>query len=395
MQDQRSTVPAVPAWLIGLAVAGFVLFTDDYIIAGVLPELAAEFSVSESVVGQLVTVFALTAAVSAPLMAWVGRRWNRRIVLPLSLAGFALANLGIALAPSLGLIFGLRVVAAFCAAMVVPTLPAIAGQLAPKGRRGTFAAVVSLGTAAAIVVGLPSGTWIGTAFGWRLTFVFLAVLGACAALFVLFTLPSFRFDGGAVGVPDGRVFDTVITVLIAIQNLVMMAMMVVLIYLAPFAADIADAGPELRVVMFAVAGSAGVAGLLTSGKLADRWPARRMLVLGVGGLALMLGLLGVAAALRPIPFVVMVVIAALWGFAAFWNSPPVQVEINNRAGGRANEVFAVANTVTYLCIAVAGAVGGLILSVVGAGWLPVAGLVCALVALGLAVFALPRQGQPA
>lgn len=385
----------VPAWLIGLAAAGFVLITDDYIIAGVLPEIADEFSVSESTVGQLVTVFALTAAVSAPLMAWWGRRWNRRTVLPLALVGFSLANLGIALAPTLEIIFGLRVLAAFCAAVVVPTLPALAGQLAPPGRKGTFAAVVSLGTAVAIVVGLPSGTWIGTTFGWRWTFGFLAVLGACAAVFVRVSLPSVRFRAPAVRVPDSRVFDRVTVALIAIQNLVMMAMMVVLIYLAPFAAEVADAGPELRAVMFAVAGTAGVAGLLAAGRLSDRWQTRRMLVIGVAGMALMLAALALAAVLRPIPFVAMVVIAALWGFAAFWNSPPAQVEINARAGDRANEVFAVSNTATYLCIAVASAAGGVILSALGAGWLPVAGLGAAVVALVLAVVVLPSAARQA
>lgn len=384
----------LPMWLFALGVASFVLFTDDYIIAGILPEIADEFAVSEAQVGQLVTVFAVTVALSAPVFAAISRTWDRRVVLPVALVGFAVANAAIALAPTLELIFALRIMTALCVAASVPALPAIAGKLAPPERVGTFVAVVSLGTASAIVVGLPAGTWIGAVLGWRWTFVFLAVLGVIAAGFAAATLPSTVFSTPQLS-GTKRLLDGPIVTLMAIQGMVLTATMILLIYLAPFAAELAGVGAGLRGALFAVAGVAGVAGLLCGGRAADRWGARRTLLIGITALATVLVMLAGAWTLRPIPVAAMVIVAGLWGFAAFWNSPPVQVQLNARAGGRGSEVFAVANTVSYLCVAGAGATGGVVLTTVGVGGLPIAGLACALVALGLVAVVLPRLSRAA
>lgn len=380
----------LPMWLFALAGASFVLFTDDYIIAGVLPEIADEFGVSESRVGQLVTVFALTVAVSAPIFAALSRSWDRRIVLPVALSGFALANLAIAVAPSLTAIFFLRVAAALCAAATVPALPAIAGRLAPPQRVGTFVAVVSAGTAAAIVVGLPTGTWIGAAFGWRWTFGFLALVGVFAAVGVRLALPSVVFGPPKLDADARRLIDPPIATLMAVQGILLTATMVILIYLAPFVSQLAGVGPGLRGALFAVAGAAGVAGLIFGGRAADRWGAQRALIVGVTGMAVMMTALIAAWSFRPIPIPPMIVVAALWGFAAFWSSPPVQVQLNARAGERSSEVFAVANTVTYVCVALAGVTGGVVLAVWSPLGLPMAGLVCAVTAGILVLCVLPR-----
>src|SRR5690625_895879 len=107
----------MPAWLFALLAAAFVLYTDDYVIAGILPELASDLAVSEGQAGQLVTVFSVTVAVAAPVAAVALARIPRRWLFAVSLLVFIAANIAAATTPSFTVLMLLRVVAALFAAM--------------------------------------------------------------------------------------------------------------------------------------------------------------------------------------------------------------------------------------------------------------------------------------
>ncbi|WP_324196607.1 MFS transporter [Nocardia farcinica] len=145
----------MPVWLAVLAVAALVFYTDDYVIAGVLPEIAADLDVTVGTAGRLVTVFSLTLAVAAPLAALVTARCAPRALLAGAAVVFVAANALAAVTPAFEALLAARVLAALAAAAATPTLFGLTARLAPPQRLGRYLAVVGLGVTGAIAVGVP------------------------------------------------------------------------------------------------------------------------------------------------------------------------------------------------------------------------------------------------
>lgn len=384
----------MPAWLFALLAAAFVLYTDDYVIAGILPELAGDLGVSEGQAGQLITVFSLTVALAAPVAAVVLARAERRRLFSLALLVFIAANAAAAITPSFTILMVLRIVAALAAASTTPALFAFAARHAPLGQTGRYIAVVSLGVTGSIAAGVPAGTWIGGVFGWRVTFAAMAVAGALVLLAALITLP--RREG-----PDEvpvlreqmRTLRQRPILLGLVANCVLMTgSMMMLTYLAPYLAASTSAGVEERALAFSLSGIAGIVGIWLGGIATDRWGADRALLFGIGVIVLaMIGLWGLWLA-RPASLPLVLVVATVWGGMAFWNSPAIQARLHVLAGPVSGQALALNTSGTYLGVSVGGAVGGLALSSLGIGVLP---LIAAAFALGaLVLLALASKSGP-
>jgi MFS transporter, DHA1 family, inner membrane transport protein len=165
-----------------LTLGAFSIGTDAWVVAGILRAIAQDLSASVGATGQVVSAYAFTYAVGAPLLAAIAPRlpWQRTLVV--ALLGIAGADIFCAMAQSLPILIAARVVAGASAALYTPTAFAAATVLWPPARRGGALAKVALGTTAAIVLGVPLGTWVGHVFGWRLTFVVASSLAALAAV---------------------------------------------------------------------------------------------------------------------------------------------------------------------------------------------------------------------
>jgi predicted MFS family arabinose efflux permease len=374
-----------------LASAAFVYFTDDYVIAGVLPEIAAEFAVTEAVAGQLITVFSLTVAAAAPVAAVATASWPRRRLLLATSAVFVAANTAAALTPAFGLLMGLRVLAALAAATATPALFAVTAALAPDDRRGRYLGIVSIGVTGSVAAGVPIGTWIGGELGWRATFAAVAVAGVVAGLGVLATVPA------TPGGPSPRLREQLavlsrrpITLGLTANAVTLAGSMLLLTYLAPFVRDLSGTGPDGRAVLFAVSGVAGMLGVWLGGLAVDRVGPDRSLLIGIGGLVVALTLLGGMWSVRPVPFWLVVPVTAVWGGFAFWNAPAIQARLLALAGPVGGQALALNTTATYLGVSLGGAIGGLVLAQTGTGGLAPAAAV--LVAVSWLVFRLAAVG---
>jgi DHA1 family purine base/nucleoside efflux pump-like MFS transporter len=377
----------MPGWLWALSSAAFVFFTDDYVIAGVLPEIAAEFAVPEAVAGQLITIFSLTVAAGAPVAAVVTASWPRRRLLLVTCAVFVAANVAAALTPSFALLMALRVLAALTAAAATPTLFAVTAALAPEDRRGRYLGVVSIGVTGSIAAGVPIGTWIGGELGWRATFAAVAVAGVLAGLAILATVPA--TPSGPVprlGEQFAVLTRRPITLGLLANAVMLAGSMLLLSYLAPFVRELSGTGPDGRAVLFAISGVAGMLGVWLGGLSVDRVGPDRSLLIGVGGLVAAMAVFAGLWFLRPVPFWVVVPIAAVWGGLAFWNSPAIQARLLALAGPVGGQALALNTTATYLGVSLAGALGGLVLAGAGTGGLAPAAAV--LVAVSWALFRL-------
>ena len=226
------------------------------------------------------TVFSVTVAVAAPVAAVALARIPRRWLFAVSLLVFIAANIAAATTPSFTVLMLLRVVAALAAASTTPALFAFAARHAPAEKVGRFIAVVSLGVTGSIAAGVPLGTWIGGAFGWRATFAAMAVAGAIVLVFVLTTLPrSEGPDETPVLRDQVRTLQQLPISLGLLANCVLMTgSMMMLTYLAPYLASATTAGVEERALAFSLSGIAGILGIWLGGIATDRWGADRTLL---------------------------------------------------------------------------------------------------------------------
>lgn len=189
----------MPLALIALAAGCFGIGLTEFVIAGLLPEVAADFSVSAGAAGWLLTAYALSVAVGAILVTAVATRFSRKRALIAMMVIFIVGNLLSAVAPAYGVLLAGRVVSALCHGAFFGIAAVVAVSLVEPTRRAGAVAAVFTGLAAANVLGVPFGTLVGQAFGWRATFWSITVIGVIALVGIVALVPA-HHDGDAPGV---------------------------------------------------------------------------------------------------------------------------------------------------------------------------------------------------
>ncbi|MFI0981281.1 MFS transporter [Streptomyces sp. NPDC021093] len=356
-----SVRPRGSGWLVCLLLTTFVIGTDDFVVAGVLPEISGDLRVGEAWAGQLVTAFSVTYAVAAPALAVLMSRVPRRALVVGGLAVFALANVATAAAPTYAVLMTLRVVTALVAASITPAVFATAGRLAAPERVGRAIGTVAAGLTVSLFVGVPVGTLLGATFGWRSTFVAVAVLSALVAAAASYFLPALP------SAPEISVRQKLRTlsrpaVLLCVSGTVLGASsgLMTYTYVAPLTEELTGRGGTVLALFIAVVGMAGAVGTFVGGRITDRWGADRALLATFAGLVLssaalaLTGVLGRGAA----PVWLVAVLLGLWGFAAWGFNPPMNTRALRLAGAAGAEAVALNTSGMYLGIAVAGAAGG-------------------------------------
>jgi len=172
-----------------LALGTFAIGTEGFMIAPLLPDLARDLSVSLVSAGQLLTVFALTYALSSPVLTALTGNIDRRRLLIASMLAFAAANFVAWSAQGYTALLAARILLAIAAGLYVPNANALASALVEPARRGTALSIVTGGTSVAVALGVPLGALVGDRFGWRLNFAAVGVLALIATAGLLSGLP--------------------------------------------------------------------------------------------------------------------------------------------------------------------------------------------------------------
>ena len=157
-----NTTPTSLAPLYWLALGTFAVGTESFMIAGLLPEMAADLHTSIVATGQLVTVFALDYALSSPILTALTGAFHRRTLMMLSLSVFTLANIIASVAPNYWELMAARILLATAAGLYVPGANALAGAVAGPERRGTALAIVNGGISIAVAFGYRLAHWSAT-----------------------------------------------------------------------------------------------------------------------------------------------------------------------------------------------------------------------------------------
>ncbi|POX54909.1 MFS transporter [Streptomyces sp. Ru72] len=319
----------MPLALLALAIGAFGIGTTEFVIMGVLPEVASDFGVSIPTAGLLVTGYALGVMFGAPIMTALGTKVPRKRMLMLLMALFVVGNLLSAVAPVFGLMLVGRVVASLAHGAFFGIGSVVAADLvAPEKKAGAISMMFS-GLTIANVVGVPLGTLVGQSAGWRVTFTLVAALGVVGLLGVAKLVPEMPR-------PEGVHLRHELAAFKNAQVLLAMAMTVLgfggvfaaITYIAPMMTHVtgfADSSVTWLLVLF---GLGMVGGNLLGGKYADR-ALMPMLYVSLGGLALVLALFTVTAHTKTLAAVTIVLIGAL-GFATV---PPLQKRVLDHAHG--------------------------------------------------------------
>ncbi|WP_206507983.1 MFS transporter [Streptomyces chrestomyceticus] len=357
----RASAQRSSGWLIGLLLTTFVIGTDDFVIAGILPAISADLEVSEGAAGQLVTVFSITYAIACPVLAVAFGRVPRTALLVGGLTAFAVVNFAAASAPSFGMLMALRLVAALVAATLSPAAFAIAGRLAPPGRTGRAIGAVAAGLTVSLVVGVPFGSWLSGVAGWGATFVAVGTLACLAVAMTALTLPRIP-QAPVVGVTERLRLLRRPPVLLCVLGTMLAACggLMPYIYMAPITHDLTGVGGRYVGVFIAIVGVSGAVGTVLGGRLTDRWGVDRTLLTAFGGVAaaalalLVVGSIGQGAA--PVWLVCLALV--LWGVPGWANNPPMNARALHMGGDAATEAVALNTSGLYAGIALAGALGG-------------------------------------
>lgn len=354
--------------LLILASGNFALATGAFVVPGLLAQLSDDLGISLAAGGALMTSYAIAYAIASPLLVAATGAWTRRSVLLVGLALVAVGNLGMAAAGDLPTAVAARVVSAVGGALYTPIAAAIAVAVSPPGRRTRALALVFAGMTLAQVLGIPLGTQVAFAVGWRMVFVAVAVLALLAAVAVAASVPR-DLDLPPATLPQlGRLLlEPHVAVAIAVTILFFAGNFVVMTFLGPVLTATSGAtGAMLTGILWAL----GVAAVVANGL--GGWAGDRFGPLPT--LAVMITVTAAVVSILPglvtSPAVVALLVA-VWGLAGYGFMTPQQSRLVMLAPQTPSLVLALNAAALYVGSAVGGAIGSAVVTAHGLddlGW---------------------------
>lgn len=373
-----------------LMLATFVAAANETVPAGLLPQLADGFDISESWAGQMVTLCALGAGLGAVPLTALLHRWSRRTVLVIALLGFAVCNAVTAISADFTLTLAARFVVGLATGLAWSEIATYARRLVSPSRQGRALAFAMLGIPLALAIGVPAATTLGHLIGWRWVFGGLSAFALVLVGWMLLIVPDVSTTSEADSASGARasVIDVLrlpgVRPVLAVVMLWVVAHYTLYTYIAPFLAS-GGMGDRLATVL-STFGVCTLVGLWGIGLWVDRW-LRRLALLGLGGFTVVI----VAFGAWPTSWPVLIAGTVLWGLS-FSGAPTIlQTALGNAAGKHENVAQSMLVTVFNLSFAGSGILGGAILSAWGAAALPHVLVILALAAFGVA-FAARRHG---
>lgn len=350
--------------LLALACATFITVLTECIAAGLLPSISRDLGISESLVGQLTTVYALGSLLTAiPLIKLTGHL-PRRPLLMAAMLGFALANSTMTWTDSYALMLASRFLGGVAAGLLWALVAGYASRMVAPQQQGRAISIVMVGIPLAMTLGIPAGTWLAQHTGWRWVFGLMSLLSLALVAGSRIILPS------VPGIPPqqrGNLREVLtrpgLLAVYAVMLLAVLAQNTLYTYIAPFAALSGSQAVLNRLLL--LFGAASVASMMVTGALIDRW----MRALMAAGMALFL-LAALAMALLPRSQAVLVAAVALWGLGFGGVSALIQTAVARRAGKQIDLGQSLVVVGWNLAIAGGGALGGAVLKSADAAMLP-------------------------
>jgi MFS transporter, DHA1 family, inner membrane transport protein len=308
-----------------IALGAFAVGTTEFVVIGLLPTIGADLGVDIATAGLLVTGYAVGIAVGGPILTFVTRRMPKPTVLVTLMAGFAIAHLLLAVAPTFELLLLGRLVTASAHGAFFAVGAIVAAETAGRGHEGRAIGLMFTGLTVATVIGVPLGTFIGQQTSWRVPFLVVAGLAAVAAIAIRLVV-RIQVRSAAVG-PPVTVDRSALALALATTVIGFGSQFVVFTFLAAFLEQETRIDPGAISLFLVVFGVASAVGSILGGRASDRWP-RATLPVALAILAFVLAAFGLAGNVA----IAVIPLLFAWGVAGFVLSPALQARVVGAAG---------------------------------------------------------------
>jgi len=366
------------AWKIYiLAVVSFLVGTSENIIAGILDKVAADTGISVAAAGQLITVFSLAFAFGTPVLMALTSRLERKKLLIYSLSIFVVGNAIAAILPGFGFLIASRIISAFSTGVFVVTSLTVASKLAPPDRQGSAIATLVMGFSTSLIIGVPLGRVIASAYDWKLIFGGIGLLGIFAIVLISYVIPS---TSGEEPVPLRKQLTLLrqprIAVALSITFFWILGYSIVYTYISPFLLQITGMNEQgVSIGLFAF-GIASLIGSKFGGFSTDKWGVARTLISGMLIHAIVLIGLSISAQSAVAVFPLLMV----WAFSAWSSGPTQQYYLISLAPEASGIMLSLNTSILQLAMAAGAGIGGFAIeqiSLSSISWIGAAGVTVA------------------
>ncbi|KRE49711.1 MFS transporter [Paenibacillus sp. Soil724D2] len=368
--------------LLALAISAFGIGTTEFVPVGLLASIANDLNIGITLAGLLISGYAIGVAVGAPILTALTNRMSRKSLLMSLMVVFIIGNAVAALSPSFEILVIARFITAFSHGVFFSIGATIAVQLVSPEKKGSAIALMFTGLTIAIVTGVPLGTFIGQAFGWRATFWGVALLGVIAIISSAALIPKnlkqsppAKFSDMFRLLTNGRLVLGFLITAFGYGGT-----FVAFTYLTPLLHDVTGISSGMINIILIIYGVAVAFGNSIGGKLANKNPLRALFWMFIIQAAVLVLLTFLA------PFKVAGVIGVvLMGLLAFMNVPGLQLYVVGLAEKYVPSAVDVASAINIAAfnvgIAIGSIVGGVVIDSMGLVHTPWVGALMVLVAI--------------
>ncbi|MEH7417628.1 MFS transporter [Neobacillus drentensis] len=364
------------AALYALTLGAFAIGLTEFIIMGLLPEVASSLNVSISMAGMLVTGYALGVAIGAPIITVATNKMKRKELLIFLMILFIAGNLLAALAPNYTILMIARILAALTHGSFFGVGSVIAAELVPKEKRAGAIAIMFTGLTLANILGVPIGTYIGQAFGWRSTFWSITMIGIIALLGIFLLVPRVEGAQSSLKQELGVLKQPAVHIALLMTVFGFGGVFTAFTYISPILVEITGFAPKSISYILVLFGVGITIGNIYGGKLADR----KLLPSLLGILVLLAIILAVFSITDQYKFLTLIMVF-IFGIAAFGTVPGLQLHMLNTA----KEAPTLASTLNIAAFNLGNAlgafIGGLVIDLRIGGGLPAVPWVASLVTI--------------
>lgn len=355
------SIMRIATFILSIFIVGMV----EMMVAGIMNLMSIDLHVSEAIIGQLVTLYAITFAIAGPILVKITNRFSPRPVLLYALLVFIVGNTIIAFAPNFSiLVFG-RIISSAAAALIVVKILALTALLTAPQHRGKMIGIVYSGFSGANVLGVPIGTIIGDLVGWRYTFLFIVFVSVLVGILMYFYVPQPQYQTVNTESSTKQRESNYSKILrpgevakfLAITFLLLVANSVTFIYINPL---MLSSGHDLSFVsiVLLINGVAGVIGTSMGGFLSDKLTSKRWLTIATIIFITMMLLLNLFLSVTG----VLLMIIFIWNIMQWSTNPAVQSGIIEHVEGDTSQVMSWNMSSLNAGIGIGGIVGGLVVS---------------------------------
>ena len=314
---------ALPIQLYALTAAAFAIGTTEFVIMGLLPEIAAELHVTIPAAGLLVAGYAMGVVIGAPILTLGTRQFERKSLMLFLMSLFVAGNVLAAIAPTYEILMMARILASLCHGTFFGVGAVVATSLVAEDRRASAIALMFTGLALANILGVPGGTAIGQMFGWRATFWCVAVIGLAATLAIALLTKRLAGEksGGIIAelaaMRNARMWTALFTTVFGFGGV-----FVILTFIAPILRDVTGFSSHGVTISLFIFGAGLTIGNTLGGRLAD-FKLMPMLIATLACLTFIQLLFGWVMFSQAGTYV----LAFFWGIAAFATIAPLQTRV--------------------------------------------------------------------